>query len=79
MLLTCVLNALISLVLAVVSAEIEAALAPVDVCIAVNLVPKDSVSLTFAVAVSSTKASPAPLVAPSSDRVVVIAVSPAIL
>jgi hypothetical protein len=68
-----------SLVLAVVSADIEAALAPVDVCIAVNLVPKDSVALTFAVAVSSTNASPAPLVAPSSDRVVVIAVSPAIL
>jgi|TARA_R110000822_G_scaffold234187_3_gene365407 hypothetical protein len=68
-----------SLVLAVVSADIEAALAPVDVCIAVNLVPKDSVALTFAVVVSSTNASPAPLVAPSSDRVVVIAVSPAIL
>ena len=68
-----------SLVLAVVSADIEAALAPVDVCIAVNLVPKDSVALTFAVAVSSTNASPAPLVAPSRDKVVVIAVSPEVL
>jgi len=58
---------------------IDAVLAPVVVCMAVKRVPRDSVALTLAVEVSSTNASPAPLVAPSSDKVVVIAVSPEIL
>lgn len=56
--------------------DIAAELAPVEACIAVSLVPRDSVELTLVVAVSRTNASPAPLVAPSSDKVVVIAVSP---
>ena len=79
MLVTWVDSALIAVVLAVVSVDIDAALAPVEACIAVSLVPRDSVELTLVVAVSRTNASPAPLVAPSSDKVVVIAVSPEIL
>ena len=79
MLVTWVVSALIAVVLAVVSVDIAAELAPVDVCIAVSLVPRDSVELTLVVDVSNTNASPAPLVAPSSDKVVVIAVSPEIL